>query len=231
MTNKEKQEIALFRFSLIAPLVNGTYNFRSKNEFYRSVALKEHVLSNGKTGRFSSGTIKKWYISYSKNGFDSLIPKVRSDSGVPRNLDSNAIKKIHELKLSFPYITGTLVYQKLVEEGYVKTTKASLATVLRYIKENNLKAKQLVPEEKKAFEMEFVNDCWQADTSHGPIIKVNSQKKKTYLIAIIDDASRLILHGQFFFNDNAVNLQEVLKKAILKYGVPKKFFVDNGYVK
>jgi len=59
-------------------------------------------------------------------------------------------------------------------------------------------------------------------------IKVNGLKRQTYLITFIDDASRLILHGEFFFNDNAVNMQIVFKKAIAKYGVPKKLFVDNG---
>lgn len=80
----------------------------------------------------------------------------------------------------------------------------------------------------RAFEMEFANDCWQSDTSHGPIINVNAVKKQTYLITLIDDASRLILHGEFFFNDNAVNIQAVFKKAIAKYGIPKRLFVDNG---
>ncbi|MBC2580735.1 DDE-type integrase/transposase/recombinase [Clostridium sp. DJ247] len=127
-----------------------------------------------------------------------------------------------------PYITGTLVYQKLVEEGYVKANKTSLATVLRYMRENNLKRNQLAPVDRRAYEMEFANDCWQSDTSHGPIIKINGQKKKTFLITFIDDASRLILHGEFFFYDNAVNMQIVFKKAISKYGIPKRIFVDNG---
>lgn len=228
MENKEKQDMALFRFSLIAPLVNETYESASKNHFFREVASKTHTLPDGSITKVSSGTIKKWFLKYKHGGFDSLIPKSRKDASKPRNLDSNAIAKIHELKGIYPYITGTLIYQKLIEEGYVKTTKTSLATVLRYIRENNLKRNQLAPIDRRAFEMEFANDCWQSDTSHGPVIKVNGQKKQTYLITFIDDASRLILHGQFFFNDNAVNMQTVFKKAISKYGIPKRVFVDNG---
>ncbi len=228
MEDKQKREIALFRFSLIAPLVNETYNTASKSEFYRMIASKEHTLPGGGCARFSSGTIKKWYLGYKNGGFDTLIPKSRADAGKPRNIDSNAIKKIHELKESLPYITGTLIYHKLVEEGYIKSSKASLATVLRYIRENNLKRSQLAPVDRRAYEMEFSNDCWQSDTSHGPVITVNGQKKKTYLITFIDDASRLILHGEFFFQDNSVNMQTTFKKAISKYGIPKKLFVDNG---
>lgn len=228
MENKEKQDIALFRFSLIAPLVNETYEAASKNHFYRDVASKSHTLPNGTTVKISSGTVKKWFLKYKNGGFDALIPKSRKDAFKPRNLNSDAIAKIHEIKAMYPYITGTLVYQKLIEEGYIKTSKTSLATVLRYIRENNLKRNQVAPTDRRAFEMEFANDCWQSDTSHGPVIKINGQKRQTYLITFIDDASRLILHGQFFFNDNAVNMQEVFKKAISKYGIPKRIFVDNG---
>lgn len=228
MKDKEKHEIALFRFSLIVPLVNETYDAASKSEFFREIASKEHKLPNGLSVKLSSGTIKKWFLNYKHGGFDALVPKARADIGKPRNIDSNAIAKIHELKENFPYITGTLIYQKLVEEGYVKASKTSLATVLRYIRENNLKRNQLAPVDRRAYEMEFANDCWQSDTSHGPIIMTNGQKKRTFLITFIDDASRLILHGEFFFQDNAVNMQTVFKKAISKYGIPKRVFVDNG---
>jgi len=228
MNEKEMQELALFRFSLIAPLVNQTYTTSSKMEYFRNVASKTHDLPNGKSVKFSPNAIKKWYQNYLKNGFDGLISKPRSDAGVPRVLTNDVIAKIHELKANFPYITGKLVYQKLLEDGYIKASKVSLASVLRYIRDNNLKRNQLAPVERKAFEMEFANDCWQSDSSHGPVIKFNGQKYKTYLISIIDDASRLLTHAEFFFNDNAVNMQIVLKKAIAKYGLPKRLYVDNG---
>lgn len=228
MNDKNLQDIALFRFSLIASLVNDTYEASSISQYFREIASKTYTLPDGTSVKYSSGTIKKWYLDYKNKGFDALIPKTRKDLGKPRNLNLDAIKKIHELKERYPYITGTLVYRKLIEEGYIKANDTSKATVLRYIRENNLKRNQIVPIDRKAFEMEFANDCWQSDTSHGPVIKVNGQKRQTYLITFLDDASRLILHGEFFFNDNAVNMQSVFKKSISKYGIPKRIFVDNG---
>lgn len=228
MKQEYLEKIALFRFALIAPLVNNTYEASSKSEYFRKIASKTHNLPDGTETRISASSIKKWYLSYNKYGFDSLIPKIRSDAGKPRVLDTNAIKKIHEIKEKFPYITGIMVYQKLVENGHVKKNAVSLSSVHRYLRDNNLKRTPLSPDEKRAFEMEFANDCWQADTSHCPSITVNGRKFKTYLISIIDDASRIIVHSEFFFRDNAINLQKVFKKAVAKYGVPKKFFVDNG---
>lgn len=228
MNDKEMQELALFRFSLIASIVNDTYLAASQSQYFRDVASKAYTLPDGTIANFSAGTIKKWLLNYRKGGFDALVPKKRCDAGLPRVISNDAIEKINGLKEKFPYITGTLVYQKLVEEGYVKVSETSLASILRYIRDNNLKSIQLEPAERKAFEMEFVGDCWQADSSHGPVIKFDGQKRHTYLVLTLDDASRIVPHAQFFFNDNAVNFQIVLKKAISKYGIPKRLFVDNG---
>jgi putative transposase len=228
MEKEYLDKIALFRFSLIAPLVNNTYEASSKMQYFRNIAAKKHTLPDGTKVRISASTVKKWYLRYKNHGIDSLIPKIRSDAGKPRVLDLNAINKIHDIKEQFPYITGVMVYQKLVESGYVKANDVSLSSVHRYLRDNNLKRNQVSPDEKRAFEMEFANDCWQADTSFCPCIMVNGRKVKTYLISIIDDASRLVVHAEFFFRDNAINLQKTFKKAIAKYGIPRKFYVDNG---
>ena len=66
------------------------------------------------------------------------------------------------------------------------------------------------------------------DTSHGPIITICGKKVQTYLIQLIDDASRLMVGYKFFLADNSLNFQEVLKEAIQTYGIPKRIFVDNG---
>ena len=73
-------------------------------------------------------------------------------------------------------------------------------------------------------------DCWQTDALAGPYLTVDGRKKATYLIAFLDDASRLLVHGEFFFEENSRNLQIVLKKAILKRGIPKRVFADNGKI-
>lgn len=228
MDDKTAQAIALFRFSLIAPVVNNTFEARSKIAFFREIAAKSHTLPSGEVTKLSSKTLKKYYESYLHYGLDGLIPKTRSDAGKSRVLDEKIVVRIHEIKEKFPHITGSLVYQKLIEEGTLKASEASLSSVLRYIRQNNLSLKDLNPVDRKAFEMSHANDLWQADTSHGPVIKVNGAKRQTYLIAILDDASRLIVHGEFFFEDNALNLQICLKKAISKYGIPKRLYVDNG---
>lgn len=228
MNSKEIQDIGLFRFSLIAPVVNDTFEAYSKMQYFRNVASKTHTHPNGKKVKYSSSTIKKWHLNYVREGLDGLLPKSRNDIGMPRSFSEEATDKIHDIKEKYPYITTKMVYQKLVEDGYIKASEVSLSSVYRYIRDNNLKRNQMAPIERRAYEMEHSNDCWQGDTSHGPKIIIDGKKVQTYLISLIDDKSRLIVHAEFFLNDNSINLQSVFKKAIKKYGIPKRLFVDNG---
>ena len=126
----------------------------------------------------------------------------------------------------YPHITGKAIYTKLIEDNIINAKDISIQTIYRFLKSDCLKNAPTI--ERKAFEMEHANDCWQCDTSHGPYITINGKKCQTYLIQIIDDASRLIVGAKFYLNDNAINFQDVLKEAIKIYGIPKKIFVDNG---
>lgn len=220
------QELALFKFSVISPVVNNCHEFKSKMEFFRNAALKTYTLPDGKTSTFSASTIKKWYFNYTKNGFEGLLTKGRSDFGSSRALSNEAHKRIFDLKAKYPHITGKAIYLKLIEEGVINAKDVSISSVYRFLKSNELKHISTV--ERRAFEMEHANDCWQCDTSHGPMITLDGKKTQTYLIQIIDDASRLIVGFKFFLNDNSYNLQAVLKQAVKTYGIPKKIFVDNG---
>ena len=225
-TNDEARQIALLRFSIIGPLVNNCHDFPSKAAFFKDASTKEYTLPSGKNVKFAHTTIKTWYFNYIHNGFEALMPKQRNDIGNSRKLDCMVEEKICSLKQQYPRITGKCIYNTLIEDGTILKKNVSISTVYRFLKSANILSCPSM--ERKAFEMEYANDCWQCDTSHGPIIKIDGKKQQTYLIQIIDDASRLIVGSRFFLNDNALNFQTVLKQAIKTYGIPKKIFVDNG---
>jgi transposase InsO family protein len=222
------QEIALFRYSLIASAVAKTYEAPSLAQHLRNVAAKKHLYPDGRYVEVSFHSLERWLYKYKKIGLPGITPVRRVDTGKPRALSEKAILKIHELKEQFPHITGKAVHKKLIESGTINATDSSLATVQRFIRNNGLKPSSADNLTVKAFEMEFANDCWQADTSNSAIIMSGGKKQQTYLIALIDDASRIITHKQHYFNDNAVNMQDSFKQAIAKFGIPKMIFVDLG---
>ena len=225
--DKAKNDIALFRYGLISSLVNNTYEDKSKEDYCKRIASETYNL-NGKEVKFRADTIKKWYINYKKLGYEGLIPKTRTDLNKSRKLNVEAQEKIIEYKKTYQHISGTLIYEKLVEEGYINEFDVSRATVLKFIRDNYLLFGDDGKVDRRAFEMEFSNDMWDADTSHGPYLTINNKKIKTYLIALIDDASRLITNAKFYFEDNAINFQKTFKEALKKYGIPKRIFLDNG---
>ena len=74
-----------------------------------------------------------------------------------------------------------------------------------------------------------MNEVWCGDSSVGPYLRTaDGRKRRVYVIALIDDASRLVTGAGVFFEDTFVNLMSVMKSAVAKYGVPRMFNFDNG---
>ncbi len=224
---EKNQEKGIFRFSIIAPLINDTHGF-STTEQYLDFASNKTYKFQGKEYHFTKSCIRNWYTNYKKNGIKALEGKTRSDAKSSRKLSYETIEKIEELRKSYPKITGTAIYKQLIKESYIFQKEVSLSTILRYLKKNHLKSSEVCGIERRMFEMEHVNDCWQADTSYGPYIVIKNKKYRTYLIMFLDDKSRMIMGYDIFLSDTAINMQSVFKKSIQTYGKPKKLFVDNG---
>jgi len=85
-----------------------------------------------------------------------------------------------------------------------------------------------LPEEKRSFTAEFAGSIWYGDVMHGPRVPHKGVLRKTYLVSLIDDASRLVAHSAFCLGETALDIEGVLKQALLKRGVPIKLVVDNG---
>jgi transposase InsO family protein len=227
--DKTAIDMAYFRFSLIAPVVQGTFTEPTKTAYYRRVTESSFALPNGKVMIYNPKTLEKWEEYYRKRGMDGLMPTERSDSGQTRVLSESAIEEIYRLKEKFTRINATLIYTKLIEDGFINEYEVSVSSVQRFIKHNDLRS-AVNPNQKdrKAFEEEFPGGMYQSDTSYTCYINENGKLRRTYLIQIVDDHSRLVVASRFFYNDNAYNFQLVLKDAVSRYGICRKIYLDNG---
>jgi hypothetical protein len=81
-----------------------------------------------------------------------------------------------------------------------------------------------------AFTFPHVNDLWTSDLMHGPRLLVPGRRDggKTYLYAFLDDASRLVPYAAFYRVENAACFQDALKQALLRRGLPRRLYCDNG---
>lgn len=227
-TMKHNAEVAQFRFALIAPVIQGLYPDASATAYYKRVTASPLTLPDGSTVTYSYKTLEKWKSQYSIGGLDALMPGTRSDKGIPRALNEDAIAEIYRIKEEHPRMNATQIYTHLVRESFIPAT-VSVDSVQRFIRHNDLKsARDPNLRDRKSFEEDEFGKIWQADTCYLPHITEDGTSRRVYCIMIIDDHSRLLAGGELFYNDNACNFQKVLKDAIATYGIPDKLYVDNG---
>ncbi|MDR0853254.1 MAG: DDE-type integrase/transposase/recombinase [Clostridiales Family XIII bacterium] len=228
LDEKTRMAVALKRFSLISPIINGQtdgiteYCVRITRE---PIEMPHYGLKN-----YAPNTIKNWYSVYMQSGIDGLKPLPRSDRGTPRvispEMSSAILAKIDE----FPKAPATVIYDLLIEEQAFFKKDASLPTVRRFINANR---KVCVGYDDSVqmlrFVKERVNELWQTDIMHGPYVG-EKRKQVTYLMGYIDDASRLITHGEFYLSQNVLTLRDSFREAVLRRGLPTLLYTDNGKI-
>lgn len=227
-TIKHDAEVAQFRFALIAPVIQGLFPDASATAYYKRVTASPLTLPDGSTVSYSYKTLEKWKSQYKIGGLDALMPNTRSDKGLSRALNEEAISEIYRIKLEHPRMNATQIYEHLVRESFIPAN-VSVDSVQRFIRRNDLKsARDPNLRDRKAYEEDEFGKIWQADTCYLPYITEDGKSRRVYCIMIIDDHSRLLVGGELFYHDNACNFQKVLKNAIAAYGIPDKLYVDNG---
>ncbi|MCB0745224.1 MAG: transposase family protein, partial [Ignavibacteriae bacterium] len=227
-----KMQIATFRFGIISEFVTGVkLNYGEKEKLLNEKAERSYSIPGSTRGVISRSTILLWINDYKKAGMkiEGLFPKERKDKGSFKGLDSTlrmAIKnmKKEDPKLTVPVIIKKIKQQKLIPMG----STINHRSVYTFLKNEKLNSINKEANDKRKFEASAPNEIWQSDVMHGPQAKINGINRKTYLCAIIDDHSRMIMHAEFYDGETLDNLKDCLKKAIEKRGLPQKFYVDNG---
>jgi len=224
------REMAYFRFALIAPVIQGIFPDASIAAYCRRVTEDPIRKPDGELFQYKPATLEKWVTLYRESGMDALMPKERSDKGSVRSLSAECIHEIHLIKERFPKLDAIQIHIRLVQDGFIPAT-VSPRTIQRFIKANGLKpsAASGLLKDRKAFEEPFFGSMFQADTCYMPYIPdEHGKKRRSYLIMILDDYSRMIVGARIFFEDDAYNFQKVLKATVATYGIPTKIYTDHG---
>lgn len=223
--------VALFRLSVLGPLVSRDKITRGElNKTITELADRTYHIPNSKHSRISRQTITNWYYAWSKQGIDGLIPKKRSDSG-KTHLNAELQEHILHLKKANQSRSLNTIILLLEQQSVIGRGSLSRSTLYRFLKSHGLAQRTLNSLEKierRSFVAEHAGDIWQGDVMHGPTIQTHQGLRKVYLVSLMDDASRFVTHSAFCFSETALDIEGVLKQAILKRGIPKKLIIDNG---
>jgi len=208
----------------------------NQRERIKAVAGKAfHDMLSGETYRFTWRTISTWLYRHQKHGIATIENKTRSDKDCYRKVQVNQLAEaIHEVyptlaKNKVGIIPHSVLYRSMLQRGLFTRSQLAPTTFYRMVRKNNLLDEATVQKQRLSFAMLFANQLWQADTMYGPAIKqADGQWKKTFLIAFIDDASRVIAHAEFFYRDNTENMVTAFRSALYKRGKPERLYFDNG---
>jgi putative transposase len=226
MDKEIREKIALKRYQLISPVL--AEPARAQNEYFRKQAETEHEFPRYGLRKVRVSTMKAWLRKYRKGGFDALKPKTRSDGGRPKRLDEGLLKAIEIKCKAHPSLSGQKLYEMLREQDLLGHPPVHYNTLLRVLKEQGWLMLKKRTDVRKAYEVDNVNDLWIADFMHGPQVRTGNRSAKAILCAILDDHSRMVVGHAFRTSETISALTLVLKEAFLAYGIPKRFYVDNG---
>ncbi len=222
---------ALFRLSVLGPLVSRER--LERGEFKRLVAElaeREYAIPNSQRHRLGAKTIEAWFYAWRRHGLDGLVPKTRVDRGRSR-IEPALQEAILAAKRDNPRRSTQQILRLLQADGQPGAQALSRSALHRLLQQHGLSrvaGTSAQPEERRSFSAEFAGSIWYGDVMHGPRVPHKGSLRKTYLVSLIDDASRLVAHSAFCLGETALDIEGVLKQALLKRGVPIKLVVDNG---
>lgn len=229
MDEKTRQAIALKRFSVISPIISG--NVKNNTEYFQELSKTPVDMPYHGVRLYHYKTFESWLYNYYRYGLDGLTPGFRSDKGKSRKITAEIGEKIKKYRTEHPKVPITILYERLVSEKVINPMEISRPTVYRYVADMVLPSGEgETGEESLRFSYQYPGEMWQGDVLYGPYIQVGKKMQQTYLHAFIDDATRLITFSRFFFEQNFETLRISLKEAMLKNGIPRLLYTDNGKI-
>ena len=219
-----RREEALRRYRIIVPLLEEGLAESERRNIRLLIREQEGI---------SSRTLRRYVAAYKDGNFDALLPKERKDKGMCKAIAPEVLQMAAELRRELPARSAQRIQQLLAGEGFT----VARSTLERHLRQQSLSGQKIKAEQKQVFSRRFNrqgrNTLWQADLKYGPYLpdpKQPNHRVKTYLIAIIDDATRMVVHAEFYDSQKLPVLEDTFRKAIIRCGLPDNLYVDNGKI-
>ena len=178
-------------------------------------------------------TLLRWVAAYRTGGLEALKPETRPHP--LRRVDPAVLERAMALRAEDPHRSARMIIQLLEWAGEIAPGSLAHSTLTYHLRQRHAAAYQAAPpaETFRRRQAPYALAELQGDTQltlRLPDPDHPDRRKKVYLIAFIDDATRYLVGSRFFFDENRPRLEEVLKWAIVRHGIPEMIHVDNGAV-
>lgn len=221
-------DIALFRFHLIAEALNPHLSPAERGWLVRELVSRSHPHPDGGLRAYSRNTFDRWIRAYREQGLDGLRPIKRADSGSVRR-HPELIGEAAALRAELPGRSAAAIADILFVRHRVVV---SPRTIRSHLRRRGLQRAALIGSRRAfgRYEAERPNERWIGDVLVGPFVPhprvAGSKRAKLFLL--VDDHSRLLIHGAWMTEENTRAGQDVLRSAICRRGLPESLYLGNG---
>ena len=223
---KKAEEIAAWRVHMLAPLLTEGLDAGQAKVIKTRICEQMGI---------SERTLRRYLDLYRSEGFNGLKPKGRgkrcSEEAVPVNILEQAILLRRQVpNRSISQIIQILEWEGLIQPGQIKRSTLQEKLAQRGYSSRHMRMYADTGVAARRYQHRYRNQLWHSDIKYGPYLPISKEgkKKQVYLVTFVDDATRFILHGEFYPVLDQVIVEDCFKKAVLKYGVPEKVYFDNG---
>ena len=229
---KFRDDVALFRYGVVSELLRcapATPEYRAK---LAELSQQTWAIPGSTRTRVARQTIRDWVRAWRAGGFDALKPKRRRDSGKPRRMSVEAIEVLLAVKRAEPALSVRQAIDRARGSGDIPDDMPLPPTTVHRLFTNEGVMDMVPPAppvDRRRFAWPWAGELWMSDVMHGPRVPVAGRRKhKTYLIALLDDATRVVPYAAFHLSETTPAFLQVLKQGILRRGRPVRLYVDNG---
>jgi len=222
----DRQAIALFRYGLIADLIHLPAGSRGLYARLREKAAADYSIPGSKRIRVAPETLRHWLKDWRRGGFDALLPKGRADQGRSRALPQTLADALMSLKEERPHLSIPQLISA-VAGSVPDAVPLAPSTVHRLLSRAGLMDKTPGDGEsgldRRRFAFAHPGQMWMSDVMHGPTVALpgSRTRRKTYLIAFLDDATRVVPYCAFALSENTQAFLPVFKQALQRRGQPQ----------
>ncbi len=228
MRPEDAEAIALFRYSLIAEAANPRITGAERGLIIQGLASFAHQHPDGTMRTYSRGTLDRWVRAYRARGLAGLAPVPRSDTGAVRR-HPELLAEAAALRAELPARSSAAIADILWQRHRVRVAERTIRSHLRR-RGLHRAALGAQPRAFGRYEAERPNERWITDVLVGPFVPhprvAGSRRARLFLI--VDDHSRLLVHGWWVNEENTRAGQAVLRAAIARRGLPEVLYCDNG---
>lgn len=223
---KKAEEIATNRMQLLAPLLADGLDKAKETRIRQQICRQTGI---------SERTVRRYFDAYRNEGFTGLIPKgkhtkLKEDAIPPMILEQAILLRREVPTRSVSQIIKILEWEGIVKPGHIKRSTLQEKLLEKGYSTRHMRMYAETGIAARRFQKKHRNKLWHSDIKFGPFLPIgeNGAKKQVYLVTFFDDATRFMLHAQFYPTLDKLIVEDCFRQAVQKYGVPEAVFFDNG---